>query len=146
MQPLNAFLALGAVDPAASTFAELTAGGYARRPVSLTPDADLNIAATADVVFPTATADWVWSAFGIYAAATGGSALLWWAAFIAPAPKVTRSGEAHVARSPGAIQLRRAPAQSADAFESAWESRHGTPVFASRKLMVAPDGIALLPT
>jgi hypothetical protein len=77
--PSTIYLALFTVAPTdAGGGTEVSGGGYARQAFTLTPASGGTSSNSADIVFPTATADWgTIVAVGIFDAATGGNLLMW---------------------------------------------------------------------
>jgi hypothetical protein len=77
--PSTIYLALFTVAPSDSGGGtEVSGGGYARQSFTLNPASGGTSSNSADIVFPTATADWgTIVAVGIFDAATGGNLLMW---------------------------------------------------------------------
>ncbi|MEW6171854.1 MAG: hypothetical protein AB1510_02125 [Bacillota bacterium] len=88
--PVTVYVALYTSDPTdADTGTEVVGGGYARQAITFNAPVDGVATNSADVVFPTATANWgTISHFGIRDAATGGN-LLWYGPFAVAKPIYT---------------------------------------------------------
>jgi hypothetical protein len=77
--PSTIYLALYTVAPTdAGGGTEVSGGGYARQSFTLTAASGGASSNSADITFPTATADWgTIVAVGIFDASTGGNLLMW---------------------------------------------------------------------